>query len=187
MAHLAFVGTVPNSDMVARFLQQHGHYMSAAMQADTDLLICAANIFPDDGSNRPLLRLTPATFPMRLGDLLDQINRTLRLWPLQTQALLQRDGYELDTIAHQLRYQQTSIPLTDRETNMMVMLWQTAPAAVSREILLTQLWRYNVQAETHTIETHVYNLRQKFQAAGWPDHLITAADGGYSWHPTQSL
>ena len=124
MARLAFVGTVPNSDMVARFLQQHGHSMSTAVHADTDLLICATNIFPDDGSNRPSLRLPPATFPMRLGDLLDQINRTLRLWPLQTQALLQRDGYELDTIAHQLRYQQTNIPLTDRETNMMVMLWE---------------------------------------------------------------
>ena len=54
---------------------------------------------------------------------------------------------------------------------------------ISREELLTEVWGYNAGVTTHTLETHVYRLRQKIEPdPTGPKILITEA-GGYRLAP----
>lgn len=67
--------------------------------------------------------------------------------------------------------------LTARENALLTAL-AAAPEGVSRESLLQHVWRYDPHAETHTIETHIYRLRQKLEAKSDPRRIVTVA-GGY--------
>lgn len=69
--------------------------------------------------------------------------------------------------------------LTEKETAMLKYLLRSADEVVGREELLAQVWGYNSGVTTHTLETHVYRLRQKLgQNESGGEILITEA-GGY--------
>lgn len=70
------------------------------------------------------------------------------------------------------------IALTDKEVEILVCLSRYAPEAVSRESLLKNVWRYQEGVDTHTLETHIYRLRQKMEkSAENPEILLTAGKG----------
>lgn len=72
------------------------------------------------------------------------------------------------------------IVLTDREAEILARLARARGRAVSRDDLLKNVWRYQTGIDTHTLETHVYRLRQKLAALPAGDSLLqTSADGGY--------
>lgn len=70
------------------------------------------------------------------------------------------------------------IALTDKEVDILVCLARQSPAAVSREALLKDVWRYQQGVDTHTLETHIYRLRQKIEkSADDPQTLVTEGKG----------
>ncbi len=70
--------------------------------------------------------------------------------------------------------------LTDKETDILVFLAKHNGAAVGRDALLKNVWRYHEDADTHTLETHIYRLRQKIEEkAEEPRLLLTDGQGGY--------
>ncbi len=70
------------------------------------------------------------------------------------------------------------IQLTDKEVDILVQLARAAPAAVMREDLLKDVWRYQDGVDTHTLETHIYRLRQKIEeVADAPQILVTDGRG----------
>ncbi len=71
------------------------------------------------------------------------------------------------------------IRLTDKETSILRFLYRAGQRPVSREMLLQEVWGYNSGLTTHTLETHIYRLRQKVEKnAAAPAILVTVA-GGY--------
>jgi len=70
------------------------------------------------------------------------------------------------------------IRLTEKETSILRYLYRARQQPVSRETLLHEVWGYNSGVTTHTLETHIYRLRQKIEkdAAG-PVILITESRG----------
>lgn len=74
------------------------------------------------------------------------------------------------------------IALTDKETGILVYLAKRRGAAAERDDLLRNVWRYQEGVDTHTLETHVYRLRQKIEAGGGPALLVTD-EGGYRLAP----
>jgi DNA-binding response OmpR family regulator len=75
------------------------------------------------------------------------------------------------------------VRLTEKETAILRYLYRARPRPVSREMLLQEVWGYNSSVTTHTLETHIYRLRQKVeQDAGSPSVLITES-GGYKLVP----
>jgi DNA-binding response OmpR family regulator len=68
--------------------------------------------------------------------------------------------------------------LTEKETNILKYLYRAGGKPVGREELLTEVWGYNAGVTTHTLETHIYRLRQKIEPEGAPKLLVTEA-GGY--------
>jgi DNA-binding response OmpR family regulator len=75
------------------------------------------------------------------------------------------------------------IRLTEKETAILRYLYRAGQRPVSREMLLQEVWGYNSGVTTHTLETHVYRLRQKVEKdAANPAILVTDA-GGYKLVP----
>jgi DNA-binding response OmpR family regulator len=48
-----------------------------------------------------------------------------------------------------------------------------------RQVLLNEVWGYNSAVTTHTLETHIYRLRQKIEAAPSAPSLLLTVEGGY--------
>ena len=66
------------------------------------------------------------------------------------------------------------VRLTDKETSILRYLYRAGKQATSREALLREVWGYNSGVTTHTVETHIYRLRQKIeQDAAVPVILVT--------------
>ena len=76
------------------------------------------------------------------------------------------------------------IPLTDKEVRILRHLCRTPGESVPRHQLLSEVWGYNNRVNTHTVETHIYRLRQKMEINPGAPCLIRASAGGYSIHPT---
>ena len=73
--------------------------------------------------------------------------------------------------------------LTDKEANILKFLYRAGDKAVSREILLAEVWGYNAGVTTHTLETHVYRLRQKIEPDPGKAKLLLTESGGYRLAP----
>jgi DNA-binding response OmpR family regulator len=75
------------------------------------------------------------------------------------------------------------VRLTEKETAILRFLYRSGLSPVSRETLLQEVWGYNSGVTTHTLETHIYRLRQKIEKdAANPEILVTEA-GGYKLVP----
>lgn len=70
------------------------------------------------------------------------------------------------------------IRLTDKETNILRFLY-TAGKPVDRNTLLDEVWGYNNAVTTHTLETHIYRLRQKIEKDPSNAKLIVRTEEGY--------
>ena len=74
----------------------------------------------------------------------------------------------------------SKIRLTEKETNILRYLYKAGGKAVGRDELLTEVWGYNSGVTTHTLETHVYRLRQKIEVEPSVSRLLITEPGGYS-------
>jgi DNA-binding response OmpR family regulator len=75
------------------------------------------------------------------------------------------------------------VRLTDKEAHILKYLYRAGSKPVSREELLAEVWGYNAHVTTHTLETHVYRLRQKIEPDPNKMRLILTEIGGYRLAP----
>jgi len=71
------------------------------------------------------------------------------------------------------------ILLTEKETNILKFLYRSTEGVVPRDILLHEVWGYNAGITTHTLETHIYRLRQKIEPDPSNVRLLVTESGGY--------
>lgn len=67
--------------------------------------------------------------------------------------------------------------LTEKEVDILKYLYQNQAQNVSKEELLENVWGYSAEATTHTVETHIYRLRQKVEENGKSQLIITENNG----------
>ena len=72
-----------------------------------------------------------------------------------------------------------TIRLTEKEVALLEILYAAGGHSVSRETLLDQVWEYADSVETHTLETHIYRLRQKIELDPTNPALLVTDDEGY--------
>ena len=75
------------------------------------------------------------------------------------------------------------IRLTEKETSILRYLFRAGDKVVSRETLLGEVWGYNASVTTHTLETHVYRLRQKIESDPSSARILVTEPGGYRLIP----
>jgi DNA-binding response OmpR family regulator len=71
------------------------------------------------------------------------------------------------------------IRLTEKETNILKFLYRSPDGVVARDVLLHEVWGYNAGVTTHTLETHIYRLRQKIEPDPSNVRLLVTESGGY--------
>jgi len=71
------------------------------------------------------------------------------------------------------------IRLTEKETNILKFLYRASEGVVARDVLLHEVWGYNAGVTTHTLETHIYRLRQKIEPDPTQVRLLVTESGGY--------
>ena len=75
------------------------------------------------------------------------------------------------------------IRLTEKETSILKFLYRAGEKVVSRDVLLHEVWGYNAGVTTHTLETHIYRLRQKIEKDPSNAELLVTETGGYKLVP----
>ncbi|MEM1146403.1 MAG: helix-turn-helix domain-containing protein, partial [Pseudomonadota bacterium] len=78
-----------------------------------------------------------------------------------------------------VREDDRKIRLTEKETNILKYLYRAGGKPVAREELLSEVWGYNAAVTTHTLETHIYRLRQKIEPDPGNARLLLTEAGGY--------
>jgi DNA-binding response OmpR family regulator len=71
------------------------------------------------------------------------------------------------------------VRLTEKETNILKFLYRANDQVVARDVLLHEVWGYNAGVTTHTLETHIYRLRQKIEPEPSNARLLVTESGGY--------
>ena len=125
------------------------------------------------------------TKPFRLGVLLARMRAQLRQHEQSEDAVFNIGPLTFRPSAKIMIHDHTGrkVWLTDKESSILRFLYRAGNKPVSREVLLDQVWGYNAGVATHTLETHVYRLRQKIEADPSSPRLLLTEPGGYRLDP----
>ena len=147
--------------------------MLTAQSADSDAILGL-----DAGANDYV------TKPFRFAVLLARIRAHLRSHEQSEDAVFRVGPYEFRPAAKVLIDDKgKKVRLTEKETSILKYLYRAGAKAVSREELLTEVWGYNAGVTTHTLETHIYRLRQKIEPEPGQARLLLTDAGGYRLQP----
>ena len=75
------------------------------------------------------------------------------------------------------------VRLTEKETAILRYLYRAGQKPVARDVLLQEVWGYNSGVTTHTVETHIYRLRQKIEKDPTNAVILITDRGGYRLQP----
>ncbi|HWA20308.1 MAG TPA: response regulator transcription factor [Devosia sp.] len=162
----------------------------------------AVKILRRDGFKSPILMLTGhdtdsdeilglesgandyVTKPFRFSVLLARIRAALRQHDQSEDVVFTIGPYSFQPAAKLLESPDGGkIRLTDKETSILKYLYRQGPRTISREVLLKEVWGYNNRVTTHTLETHIYRLRQKIERDPSNARLLVTEEGGYRLVP----
>ncbi len=122
--------------------------------------------------------------PFRLNLLLARLRAQLRQHEQGEDAALTIGPYTLQPAQKILvDGDEKKVRLTEKETAILKYLYRAGDEVVSRDTLLGEVWGYNAGVTTHTLETHVYRLRQKIEADPSNVRLLVTEPGGYRLVP----
>ena len=124
------------------------------------------------------------TKPFRFAVLLARIRAQLRSHETSEDAVFRIGPYEFRPAGKALIDQAgKKIRLTEKETSILKYLYRAGDKSAPREELLAEVWGYNAGVTTHTLETHVYRLRQKIEPDPGSVRLLITEAGGYRLQP----
>lgn len=120
------------------------------------------------------------TKPFKFPVLLARIRAQLRTHEQSEAAVFQLGPYTFKPAQKMLVTEDDKkIRLTEKETNILKFLYRATEGVVPRDILLHEVWGYNAGVTTHTLETHIYRLRQKIEPDPSNARLLVTESGGY--------
>ena len=125
------------------------------------------------------------TKPFRLSILLARLRAHLRQNDRSDAAVFLIGPYTFRPGAKLLTDQsgRRKVRLTEKETAILKYLYRAGDRAIGRDTLLGEVWGYNAGVTTHTLETHVYRLRQKIERDPARAEILVTEPGGYRLVP----
>jgi len=156
------------------------------------------------GVNAPIIMLTSAdteadtildldsgandyvTKPFKFAVLLARVRAQLRQHERSEDSIFSIGPYSFRPAAKMLFDPENGdrkIRLTEKETAILKYLCRAGDKVIGRDILLNEVWGYNSGVATHTLETHVYRLRQKIELDPSNAVFLVTEPGGYKLVP----
>jgi len=123
--------------------------------------------------------------PFRLAELLARLRAQMRSFENSEDAVFTIGPYTFRPSAKQLQdpARNRRIRLTEKEAAILKFLYRAGARPVPRQVLLNEVWGYNAAVTTHTLETHIYRLRQKIEPDPSTARLLLTEGGGYRLDP----
>ncbi len=125
------------------------------------------------------------TKPFHIEVLLARIRAQIRQHERSDDAVFTIGSFTFQTANKLLLNNETNekIRLTDKETALLKYLYRAGGRVVDRDVLLGEVWGYNAAVDTHTVETHIYRLRQKIERDSSNPEILVLEPGGYRLVP----
>ena len=164
-------------DLCAR-LRRHGVKVPIIMLTGSDDEIDVVRGL-DSGANDYIAK------PFRLAELLARLRAQLRIFENSEDAVFTIGPYTFRPAAKLLQEpaRNRRIRLTEKEAAILKFLYRAGTRPVARQVLLNEVWGYNAAVTTHTLETHIYRLRQKIEPDPTNARLLVTEGGGYRLNP----
>ncbi len=163
---------------VCRIMRRNGVacpiLMLTAAEGDADTILSL-----DSGANDFISK------PFRIGVLLARLRAHLRQHAQSEDAVFAIGPYTFRPSAKMMLENGTDrkVRLTEKETAILKFLYRAGQRVIDRETLLHEVWGYNPGVTTHTLETHVYRLRQKIETDPSEAKILVTETGGYKLVP----
>ena len=164
-------------DLCAR-LRRHGVKVPIIMLTGSDEEVDVVRGL-DSGANDYIAK------PFRLAELLARLRAQLRIFENSEDAVFTIGPYTFRPAAKLLQepVRNRRIRLTEKEAAILKFLYRAGTRPVARQVLLNEVWGYNAAVTTHTLETHIYRLRQKIEPDPTNARLLVTEGGGYRLNP----
>jgi len=123
--------------------------------------------------------------PFRLHAIYPRLRSLIRAFENSDDAVLTIGPYTFQPASKHLEreFDGDVIRLTEKEAAILKYLYRAGDTIVPRDILLHEVWGYNPAVTTHTLETHVYRLRQKIEDNPSEAQILVTDAGGYRLVP----
>ena len=188
---------------------ERGGLGRAAVRDEPYEIVLADAILPDmegrdfvagireDGFRGPVIRLAPpgsdgdpegldaganecVVRPFKVALLLARIRAQIRAHEASEEAAVPIGPYTFRAGAKTLTSETGGVlRLTEKEVAILRFLQRAGEGIVSRDTLLQEVWGYNASVTTHTLETHIYRLRQKIETDPSEARILVTEPGGY--------
>ncbi len=155
-------------EIIKKHLSPAGEYIFLPDTKDTLILACN-----DQTKSYPA--------PIRLGKILDDITR-ITSQSNEAPRMLAFGPHTLDCLEGKFirSGEKEAIALTEKELSILKYLHAAHPDTVSKDELLKSVWNYADGVETHTLETHIYRLRQKIEPEPATPEILLTSENGYN-------
>ena len=151
-----------NENNLKNIIQNSSHY----------LIVTQQNISNLDSQ----LQLT--NIPIKISKLIEMINIKLLKNQFSKQSKVKIKNYILNLNSREISNNNTLMKLTEKEINTIIYLSKTNKS-VSINELEKNVWQYEADMETHTVETHIYRLRKKIYDKFKDKDFIVSKKNGY--------
>jgi DNA-binding response OmpR family regulator len=202
-----------HDEFVAEAVDTAARSIAAAKAGQVDLVIMdvglpdmdgreAVRVLRKNGFKAPIIMLTGhdtdsdtilglesgandyVTKPFRFAVLLARIRAQLRQHEASEDAIFNIGPYTFRPSSRLLLNPKgNKVRLTEKETAILRYLYRAGQRPVSRDTLLQEVWGYNSGVTTHTLETHIYRLRQKVERDATNPAILVTEAGGYRLVP----
>jgi DNA-binding response OmpR family regulator len=147
--------------------------MLTAQSSDADTILGL-----DSGANDYVVK------PFRFAVLLARVRSHLRSHSHSEDAVYKVGPYVFKPASKLLlKDDGKKVRLTEKETAIVKYLYRAGDTSVARDVLLKEVWGYNSNVSTHTLETHIYRLRQKIEKDPSRAEILVTEVGGYKLLP----
>lgn len=137
----------------------------------------------DAGANDYIIK------PFSVSEFQARLRAQLRTFENSEHAVFSIGPYDFrpSTKMLQVRKDRRRIRLTEKESAILKYLYRASGETVARPELLNEVWGYNATVTTHTLETHIYRLRQKMEYDPTDARILITERGGYRLDPNPHL
>ena len=117
-------------------------------------------------------------FPINIFKLIEKLNTEFLKLQFNSQSELKVKNYIIDLNSREIQINKKKIKLTEKEVDMIIYL-SKLKKPTSIDSLKKEVWNYQSDVDTHTIETHIYRLRKKFFLSFGDKNFIVSKKNGY--------
>ena len=117
--------------------------------------------------------------PIHVNDFFERVSRDTVQELKNNKLIISFNKFHYDFNARSLFNKKNSLRFTEKENEIFSCLLNYNNKPISKKKLLKDIWQYNDQIDTHTLETHIYSLRKKLETKLGLENFLNHLDEGY--------